>query len=245
MYEYNIILSNSDERTTREVELIEDHLGKQVDGLIFMSDSISDEVRAEMSTSSVPIVLAGTLDVEEELATVNIDFEEAAFVAVNKLIANGHKRIVFASGPFTRDINRISKKSGYIRALQAANLAVDEELIIEIENTYDGAYEGCKKILELEEKPTAIFTGSDVIAVGLLNGIRDSGLSVPRDYELICFEHSILPRVVRPQLTSIVVPLYDLGAVAMRLLTKLMNGEEIDDKHVILPFRLEERDSTK
>ncbi|WP_318614187.1 catabolite control protein A [Sporosarcina sp. YIM B06819] len=245
MYEYNIILSNSDERTAREVELIEDHLGKQVDGLIFMSDSISDEVRQEMSTASVPIVLVGTLDVEKQLATVNIDYEEAAFEAVNKLIANGHKSIVFASGPLTKDINRISKRAGYIRALQAAGLVVNEELIIEIENTYDGAYEDCKKIFQLPGKPTAIFTGSDVLAVGLLNGIRDSGLSVPSDYELICFEHSILPRVVRPQLTSIVVPLYDLGAVSMRLLTKLMNGEEVDDKQVILPFRLEERDSTK
>lgn len=245
MYEYNIILSNSDERTAREVELIEDHLGKQVDGLIFMSDSISDEVRTEMATSSVPIVLVGTLDIEKQLATVNIDYEEAAFVAVNKLIANGHERIVFASGPFTKDINRISKKAGYMRALQAANLAIDEELIIEFENTYDGAYEGCKQILELQGKPTAIFTGSDVIAVGILNSILDSGLSVPEDYELICFEHSVLTRVVRPQLTSIAVPLYDLGAVSMRLLTKLMNGEEVDEKQVILPFRLEERDSTK
>ncbi|MFJ7934798.1 catabolite control protein A [Sporosarcina sp. NPDC096371] len=245
MYEYNIILSNSDERTAREVALIEDHLGKQVDGLIFMSDSVSDEVRKEMSTANVPIVLVGTLDVEKQLATVNIDFEEAAYEAVNKLISNGHERIVFASGPLTKDINRISKRAGYVRALQEANLSVDEALSIEIDNTYDGAYEAYKQITELQEAPTAIFAGSDVLAVGLLNGIRDSGLSVPEDYELICFEHSILARVIRPQLTSIVVPLYDLGAVSMRLLTKLMNGEEVDDKQVILPFRLEERDSTK
>ena len=58
MYEYNIILSNSDERTDREVELLVDHFGKQVDGLIFMSDSISDEVRKEMSIAYVPVVLA-------------------------------------------------------------------------------------------------------------------------------------------------------------------------------------------
>ncbi len=62
----------------REVELIEDHLGKQVDGLIFMSDSISDEVRKEMATANVPIVLAGTLDVEKTIATVNIDYEEGS-----------------------------------------------------------------------------------------------------------------------------------------------------------------------
>lgn len=245
MYEYNIILSNSDERTTREVELIEDHLGKQVDGLIFMSDSISDEVRTEMATANVPIVLVGTLDVEKKLATVNIDYEEAAYVAVNKLIADGHKKIVFVSGPFTKDINRVSKKSGYIRALQDADLPIDEQLIVEFENTYDSGYEGWKQVRELPGKPTAIFTSSDVLAVGLLNGIRDDGLSVPEDYELICFEHSILARVVRPQLSSVVVPLYDLGAVSMRLLTKLMNGEEVDEEQVILPFRIENRDSTK
>ncbi len=244
MYEYNMILSNSDESTDREVELIEDHLGKQVDGLIFMSDSISDEVRAEMSTANVPIVLAGTLDVEKKLATVNIDYEEAAYVAVNKLIKNGHKKIAFVSGPFTRDINRISKKVGYMRALQDADIPVDEQFIIELEDTYDGAYEGWKQARELQ-KTTAIIAGSDAIAVGLLNGIRDEGLSVPEDYELICFEHSILARVVRPQLTSVVVPLYDLGAVSMRLLTKLMNGEEVEEQQVILPFRLEDRNSSK
>lgn len=245
MYEYNIILSNSDERTTREVELLEDHLGKQVDGLIFMSDSISEEVRKEMATANVPIVLAGTLDVTNQLATVNIDFEEAAYEAVNQLIANGHKRIVLVSSPFTRDINRISKRAGYIRALQDAGLAVEEALIIETGDSYDSAYEAWKEIRELPGKPTAIFATNDTMAVGVLNGICDEGLSVPGDYEIICFEHSILARVVRPQLTTIVVPLYDLGAVAMRLLTKLINGEEVDQEQVILPFRLEERNSLK
>ena len=65
------------------------------------------------------------------------------------------------------------------------------------------------------------------------------------DYEIICFEHSNMARVVRPQLTAVVVPLYDIGAVAMRLLTKLMDKEEVDEEQVILPFRLEERDSMK
>lgn len=245
MYEYNIILSNSDERSVREVELIEDHLGKQVDGMIFMSDSISDEVRKEMATANIPIVLAGTLDVEKKLPSVNIDYEEGAYIAVKKLIDNGHKKIVFASGPFTRDINRVSKKVGYIRALEEAGLAVEEELIIELDNSYDSAYEYWKEMPDLPGKPNAIFATNDRIAVGALNGLRDNGLSVPRDYEIICFEHSNMARVVRPQLTSVVVPLYDIGAVAMRLLTKLMDKEEVDEEQVILPFRLEERDSMK
>lgn len=245
MYEYNIILSNSDKRATREMELFEDHLGKQVDGLIFMSDSISDEMRKEMVTAHIPIVLAGTLESDTDMPTVNIDHEQAAYDATKKLIDNGHKRIVHVSGPFSRDINRLCKRVGYERALREAGLPVSEEYIIETDNTYDDAYDKWKLVRDLSEKPTAIFAGNDEIAVGILNGIRDEGLSVPGDFELICFEHTLLSRAVRPQLSTIVVPLYDLGAVSMRLLTKLMNGEEVDDPDVILPYRMEERESTK
>lgn len=245
MYEYNIILSNSDKHTAREVELFEDHLGKQVDGLIFMSDSISKEVRVEMESANVPIVLAGTLDFETNLPTVNIDHEQAAYEAVKKLIDNGHKHIVYASGPFTRDINRICKKQGYEQALREAGLPIREEYVIETDNSYDDAYEKWQIIRELSDQPTAIFAGNDDIAIGLLNGIQDEGLSVPEDLEIICFEHTLLARVARPQLTTVVVPLYDLGAVSMRLLTKLMNGEEIEQQQVLLPYHMEERHSTK
>jgi LacI family transcriptional regulator len=244
MYEYNIIVSNSDERPDREVELLMDLFGKQVDGLIFMSDALSDEVRTEMSRGSVPVVLAGTLDEAGQFATVNIDFEQAAYEAVSKLIANGHKRIVFLTGPLTRDINR-AKKLGYERALKEAGIDVDEALFIEIENSYDSGYESWQDIKGLPTKSTGIFATNDTLAVGVLNGIRDDGLSVPNDYELICFEHSNLARIVRPQLSTVAVPLYDLGAVAMRLLTKLMNNEEIEDKKVELPYRFEDRDSLK
>src|SRR5690606_6440797 len=118
---------------------------------------------------------------------------------------------------------------------------VDESLIIETDGMYDHVYEMWSELGDLPGKPTAIFASNDVIALGIFNGIRDAGLTVPDDYEIICFEHSLLARVVRPQLTTIAVPLYDLGAVSMRLLTKLMNGEEVEEQQVILPYRLEER----
>ncbi|PIC71389.1 catabolite control protein A [Sporosarcina sp. P16b] len=245
MYEYNIIISNSDKSTSREVELFEDHLGKQVDGLIFMSDSISPEVRKEMKTANVPIVLAGTLDFETNLPSVNIDHEQAAYEVTKKLIDNGHKRIAFVSGPFTRDINRVCKRVGYIRALEEAGMTIDESLIVETDNTYDDAYESWSVLGKLSNPPTAVMTSSDEVAIGIMNGVRDENLRIPEDVEIICFQHSILARIVRPQLTAIVVPLYDLGAVSMRLLTKLMNKEEVEETEVILPYYLEERQSVR
>lgn len=243
MYEYNIILSNSDERSEREVELLVDHLGKQVDGIIFMSDSITEEVRGEMSRSPVPVVLPGTIDSEEQFASVNIDYEQAAYDSVMKLVENGHKNIVFVTGPLTRDINRLHKKVGYERALKDAGIELNDNLIIEIKDSYDDAYESWKIIEQLEEKPTAVFAVNSSLAVGVLNGIRDAGYVVPKDYEIICYEHSNLTRIVRPQLTSVVVPLYDIGAVAMRLLTKLMSEEKVEEQKILLPYRIEDRDS--
>ena len=129
--------------------------------------------------------------------------------------------------------------------MKEAGIEIIEDLVVEVDDSYDSAYESWKQIEQLSQKPTAFFTSNDVLAVGILNGIRDTGLLVPDNYEIICFEHSNLARIVRPQLTSVVVPLYDLGAVAMRLLTKLMNDEEIEEKQVYLPYRFVERDSLK
>ncbi len=245
MYEYNIILSNSDKRQDREVELLEDHLGKQVDGIIFMSDSITPQLREEMRRANVPIVLAGTLDAEKEFPTVNMEYEEAAYQATKKLIENGHSNLAFVSGPFTRDINRLCKKVGFEKAHEEVGFTVNPEFILETDNTYDDAYNQWCEMLERDDAPTAILVSNDELAVGILNAIRDNKFSVPDDFEIICFEHSLLARAVRPQLTSVVIPLYDLGAVSMRLLTKLMNKEETEEDKVMLPYRFELRASTK
>lgn len=124
-------------------------------------------------------------------------------------------------------------------------MPIDESLIVETDNTYDDAYESWNVLGKLADHPTAVMTSSDEVAVGIMNGVRDEGLSIPDDVEIICFQHSILARIVRPQLSAIVVPLYDLGAVSMRLLTKLINEEEVEETEVILPYHLEERQSVK
>lgn len=243
MYEYNIILSNSDKSSDRELELLVDHFGKQVDGLIFMTDSLTEEVRREMSMASVPIILAGSIDETSQFPTVNIDYEQAAYEAVTKLINNGHKHIAFATGPLTNDINRKYKQAGYVRALEEASIEFNEDLVIEMQGNYDSAYEGWQQVEELSPMPTAALAVNDALAAGILNSTRDSGLSVPKHFELICFEHTNLARIVRPGLDSVLVPLYDIGAVAMRLLTKMMKDEEVEETQIILPYRFVERES--
>lgn len=245
MYRYNIILANSDQNEEKELSLLDTMYGKQVDGIVMMSDAVTPKLHQSMDHSPVPIVLAGTVDESNQFASVNIDYFQASYEAVQMLIANGHKRIAFVSGPLHNTINSKFKLEAYKKALIDAGLEIDEQLILPEEGSYDSGIEALETVITLEQPPTAFFAGSDELAIGIIHGAQDRGLKVPEDIEVISFENSKLARMVRPQLTSVVLPLYDIGAVAMRLLTKIMNKEEIDNQEVIIPHRIEVRDSVK
>ena len=84
----------------------------------------------------------------------------------------------------------------------------------------------------------------DSTAVGILNAALDAGKKVPEELEIITSSATQIASVVRPALTTVKQPLYDIGAVAMRMLTKLMNNEEIDDTHIVMPYELVKKQST-
>jgi len=245
MYKYNIILSNSDQNVNKELHLLNTLLGKQVDGIVVMSQNMTEEFVKELKRSPVPIVLAGSIEASNSLPSVNIDYRQATFDAVNHFIEKGHRDIAFVMGPMRDLINHGHKLVGYKEALEKAGLEYREEYVIEGEYTYDSGLEAWQKLKGLNPRPTAIVSGDDEMALGVMHGAQDDGLSIPDDLEVITSDNTKLTLMVRPQLTTIVQPLYDIGAVAMRLLTKYMNKEKVQDNVVVLPHRLETRGSTK
>jgi LacI family transcriptional regulator len=245
MYKYNIILSNSDQNMDKELHLLNTMLGKQVDGIVFMGGHITPEHVEEFERSPVPIVLAGSIEDSHQIPSVNIEYEQAAYDSVKEFIDRGHKHIAFVISPLYEPDISIKKLNGYKRALAEANIPLNEELIVEGEYTYDSGIEAFEKLLEASVKPTAIFVGADEMALGVVHGAEDKGYQIPEDFEVITSDNTRLSLMVRPQLTTIVQPLYDIGAVAMRLLTKLMNKEKVAEQIVVLPHRIEHRQSTK
>lgn len=245
MYEYNIILSNSDQNREKEIRLMETMLGKQVDGVIFMGGKLNDDLIEEFKKSPVPVVLAATVDEDRGTPSVNIDYEEASFEAVNALIEKGHQKIAAVIGPLEDPINGQLKFSGYRKAMERAGLHIHDGYVSVGDLSYDSGLQAADAFLQLPEKPSAIFVGTDEMALGVIHGLQDANLSVPDDVEIIGFDNTRLATMVRPTLSTVVLPMYDIGAVAMRLLTKLMNKEEVDEKNVILPHRIEFRKSTK
>lgn len=243
MYKYNIILANSDENNQKEVQVLNTLLAKQVDGIIYMGHSISENIRSEFARAKPPIVLAGSIDPSEQVGSVNIDYTAAVKEATLALINHGHQNVAFVSGDLKFPINGQKRLAGYKAALNEAGIAYNDSLIFETAYNYNAGEALYSKIKAADA--TAAIVSDDELAVGILNGALDNGVKVPDEFEIITSNNTKLTEMVRPKLTSITQPLYDMGAVAMRLLTKMMNKEDIDNKTIELPYGLTKRDSTK
>lgn len=244
MYKYNIILANSDRNKDKELQLINTMLEKQVDGILFMGGHISEEHIRQFESASVPVVLASTYDGSNTIPSVNIDNEKAAYEATKFLLDQGNEQPAFVYGHDDTDIAQF-KFNGYKRALQEAGRPFIEDYVINVDYSYASGIKAVKKLMSLDKKPTAVFVASDEMALGVIHGAQDLGYKVPEDLEVFGFNNTRLATMVRPTLSTIVQPMYDIGAVSMRLLTKFMNDEEVAEKKVILPHRIIERDSTK
>lgn len=244
MYKYDTILSNSDQNIDKEINLINSMLEKQVDGIIFMGGKITDEHIKQFKTSPVPVVLAATYDPTQTLPSVNIDYEAAAYEATMHLMRSEKSQPVFITGEDYVQSNYL-KLIGYKRALSELEIEFDENLVVENSCNYNGGMKSIQKLIKDEYPVNRVFVATDETALGVIHGAQDLGLKVPEDIEVIGFNNTRVAMMVRPTLTTVMQPMYDIGAVGMRLLTKYMNKEEVDEKEVILPHRIIKRNSTK
>ncbi|MGT2895346.1 catabolite control protein A [Streptococcus entericus] len=242
MYKYNIVLTSSDEDQDKEIDVVNTLFAKQVDGIIFMGHHLTDKIRSEFSRSRTPIVLAGTVDLEHQLPSVNIDYREAVMDVLDMLAAN-HDKIAFVSGPLIDDINGKVRLAGYKDGLKKNKLTFNEGLVFEAKYRYEDGFALAQRLIN--SGATAAYVAEDELAAGLLNGLFAAGKRVPEDFEIITSNDSTVVNYTRPNLTSISQPIYDLGAVAMRMLTKIMNKEELEEKEIVLNHGIKKRQSTK
>lgn len=242
MYKYNIILANSDGDSMKEVNVLNNLLAKQVDGVIFMGHRITDEIRGEFSRSKTPVVLAGSIDPDEQVGSVNINYTAATKDAVS-LLAKNNQKIAFVSGALIDPINGQNRLKGYKEALKENNLDYSEGLIFEAPYSFKEGLALVERIMN--SGATAAYVTDDELAIGVLDGLIDRGVKVPEEFEIITANNSLLAEAARPRLSSVTQPLYDMGAVAMRLLTKMMNKEEVEQKTIVLPYGISEKSSTK
>lgn len=248
MYKYNIILTNSDNDDAKVLKVVRNLLAKQVDGIIFMGYNIPDELKSEFKSGNTPVVVAGSVVNDDDLATVRIDYQNAAKEATLKLLDNAKDHVAFVTSSLKYTINGDARLSGYKAALAKQHVAFDDQLVVETAGGYQASYDQAKKLVDAGAK--AAYVSDDNLAIGLLNGLTDNGIKVPDDFEIISSNDTTYTKIARPTISSITQPTYDIGAIAMRLLTKLMDNkdettDEKEEKNVILDHGFAKRQSTR
>lgn len=244
IYDYNVILCNTDLDEEKEIEYLKVLREKMVDGVIYISHSLKEEVFKVLNDLKIPTVLIETKGKNDEFPSVVIDNEKAAYDATTYIIEKGNKKVAFVGvKPDTPNASGL-RFLGYKKALSDNGIEIDENLI------HFGALkseDGIKAMEEITSKThiDAVFCASDEIAMGVINALRDKGISVPKDVDVIGFGNTYSSSVYYPKLTTIHQPMYDMGSVGMRMLIKIINKKEIEVEHYVLKHRIIERDTCK
>ena len=242
-YRYSVFLNVTHNETELQTDSWENMIASQVDGVLLTADQMSEEQIERLQNETIPTVLLGFKDAQSRVPAVLIDYKVAAYEATKKLIANGNKDIAFLTVDKQIETNP-EKEAGYMQAISEAGL---KPRLLKFSDKFDAAMPEFKEFFAKEKAPDAVIGIRDSMAVGFMNAALDAGISVPNDLEVVGFQNTLYALMSRPQLSTINVPTYDIGAVAMRLLTKLMNREEeeVEEHEVFLPHAFNWRGSTK
>jgi len=212
--------------------------GTLTDGAILVTPSSIDQ------TFGAPVVAVDHNVGSSTLPTVDSDNLNGAVAATDYLIGLGHRRIAFLAGRPDLESARLRER-GYRQALAAAGIPVDEGLIRVGGYRADTATEPARELLELDPRPTAIFTANDVTALETMAVAKSMGISIPGDVSIVGFDNVPESALAEPSLTTVEQPLQEMGAEAVRLVIDLIDNPSGPPARVVLPTRLVVRQSCR
>ena len=169
---------------------------------------------------------------------------KGAYDAVDYLIKNNHKNIALIEGNKEFESN-LYRKKGYLQALEDNKIPINQEYIMSGKYDLKSGYENMKKLIELENGPTAVFCMNDDIAVGAMKATIESGLNVPNDISIIGFDDSNFCNYVTPPLTSVKKDSLTMSEYGGTNLLNIIKNKEANKEKVYIESKLVERESVK
>jgi len=219
---YVALIGNTDSDDDRERLVFERMRARHVDGFVCATAHLSSPLLAEAASAGIPVVLVNRYAKGYGFPAVSVDNERGIGLAVSHLVSLGHRRIAHIAGP--QDVSTgLLRYRGFTDAMAAHGLAVDPALV-----AHAAAYsleEGdrcCRALLERDLGCTAVAAGNDMLAVGCYAALETAGLSCPRDISVVGFNDMPFIDRLRPPLTSVSFPHYQVGTEAGRLMLELI-----------------------
>lgn len=235
---YAIFLGNTHSSAEQEARYLQKFVGHGIDGLLIAaSGDDAEHLLPDVSARSVPIVLVDALVEGVEADTVTSDNAAGARALTEHLLSLGHELIAFIGG--RSDISTARERErGYRQALQARGLALRASYCHNTDFSREAAREATRKLVQLDEPPTAIFAASNTLAVGTVEALRALRLRVPEDIALVCFEDLELASALDPFLTVSAQPARDIGRVGTKFLLERIENPNIAPRTSVLEPRL-------
>lgn len=222
--------------------VIENVIKSRADGVVlFNNDQIDDQIQL-CKKYKIPTVVIGKRVSNDFMGSIFVDARKIAFEVIDGFLSRGKNNILFIS-PKQNLINYDELVNGIKEAYTKNGLVFDEKNIMNTSHHYEKSYPQLKEYFK-NNRHDAVFASYDKEGVAVVNAAIDNGISIPDDMEVIGMMDTSYSIMCRPSLSSIHVPVYDMGALAIRLLTKILNDEEIDTKEVSLHYLLMKRNST-
>jgi LacI family transcriptional regulator len=241
---YVALIGNTDADASRERLIFEQMRARHVDGFVLATATLHDRLLAEAAAADVPVVLMNRLSQEYSFPSVSVDNEQGARMAVAHLARLGHSRIAHIAGPQEASTGA-SRLRGFRDGMAAHQLEVSEDLIVYASRyTVEEGSRCCHELLAQHSGFTAVAAANDMLAVGCYAALDEAGLQCPDDISVIGFNDMPFIDRLRPPLTTVRFPHYQLGTEAAQLLLERIGERESPVKILHLAPELVVRGST-
>ena len=241
IYDYSVYLHTITEGVTDIKEIIDEVIKSRVDGVIIYADTALDDSVKLLEEYNIPMVAMGDKISSDTICSVYVDYEKAVYELCSEYLNKGIKDIAILQD-HRNDIRSIQMKKGAMKAF--AERGEEFKGYIEVAKDNRSTYKFLRSYFKTH-KHQLFIADRDSQAMAALNAASEQGIEVPKDMDLVCMNESKYTSSVRPEISSFVVPTYDLGAVSMRLMTKMLKDEDVEEKEKCLDILYQPKDTTK
>lgn len=229
---YVLLVANTDGNVAAENDAIAMMLEHQVRGILY-STWYHREITVPESLHQTETILVDCFADGSGLPAVVPDEEQGGRTATEELLTAGHRRIAFLNTT-TPSPARTGRLAGYRAALEAAGVGYDPDLVLSVAPEQEGGYAATAQVVE--SGATAVFCHNDRVAMGVYDGLRERGLRIPEDVAVMGFDNQdVIAAHLRPTLSTVELPHYELGAAGVRMLLGVDPAPEDQPRLIVCP----------
>lgn len=241
---YQTLICQTNEDKDKELAYLNLLKTKQADGII-MTSIENDWETIKPYIEYGPIVLCNEYVSKLDVPMIRVDQYQGTYIGVKHLIGQGHRKIAYCTGGLFTEFGKDKDRNrGYQKALEEAGIAVNPNWILVDKHTIEDGKQVMRLLLEMKDCPTAVFTGSDEIASGLMLAAKQAGLAIPKDLAILGFDDQPIAEVLEPALSTIRQPIEQMGRKAGEILLAMLEQGDLEPEVYELPVELIVRKST-